>query len=107
MKKLLVAVLITLACACRKNETPLSRIEKGKFEAMYIDLLDSAQTIQSTPGDSSLSPVAQRILQRHGVTQEQFKETMHYYNTDTRKWKEFYLDVTKRIDTRTTNSASP
>lgn len=93
-------------CSCSKKESPTSAIEKEKFESAYIELLDSAQVIQSAPTDSTLSPAAERILKRREVSAAQFKATVRFYNADTKKWKEFYEEVMKRVVERGTKKQS-
>lgn len=106
MKKNLLTILLTVSCSCTTNITPQNVIERKIFVAMYVMLLDSAQVVQSAPGDSTLSPVAMRILKRHEATPEEFKATILFYNSDTRKWKEFYEEVVKTIDERMLKKAN-
>lgn len=100
MNRFLIPILILSTCSCSKEEPRSAVVEKDKFESVYVELLDSAQVIQSAPTDSTLSPVAERILKRHEIPIEQFKATVRFYNADAKKWKEFFEDVVKRIDER-------
>ena len=105
MKRFLILILIFSTYSCSKKEPRTDVIEKERFEEVYVELLDSAQVIQSAPMDSTLSPVAERILDRHEIPIEQFKATVRFYNADAKKWKEFFEDVVKRIDERRNKKA--
>lgn len=97
MKQILIAVILTQFLSCTgKND---NAIDARKFEEMYVELLDSAAVIQASP-DSIVSPVAARILERHGTTAEQFRHTVKVYHADTRRWEEFYRNITKRMEER-------
>jgi hypothetical protein len=103
MKKILA--LLLLLASCSQNQNPASTIASDKFEAIYLELLDSAAIAQPSATDSTLSPTAERILHRHEITVEQFKATVASYNADTRKWKEFYENIVKKYDERSKKPA--
>lgn len=104
MKKILA--LCALLASCSPNQNPAAgTIAPEKFEAIYIELLDSAAIAAPSATDSALSPTAERILQRHEVTIAQFKATVARYNTDTRKWQEFYENVVKKYHERSRRPA--
>lgn len=103
MKK--IFPLTILLASCSHNQNPAGAIAPEKFEAIYIELLDSAAIAQPSSIDSTLSPTAERILQRHEVSIEQYKSTVASYNTDIRKWKVFYDDIVKKFDERSKKPA--
>ncbi len=102
-----VTLLLLITSSCSQKQQAENLIDKEKFEAMYVELLDSAAVAQPASSDSTLSPTAKRILERHEVSIEQFKATVNYYNSDTKEWKEFYEDVVKRIDERSIKKPPP
>jgi hypothetical protein len=93
-------LLAVILCACSKNEPSSETVDRERFESVYIELLDSAQGIRSSPSDSALSPVAEKILRRHEITGEQFRATVRHYNSDAEKWKDFYETIVQRIAKR-------
>ncbi|MBX2991168.1 MAG: DUF4296 domain-containing protein [Bacteroidetes bacterium] len=99
MRQIVTLALLLFLASCSERKSPVSAIDADKFEKIYLELVDSALVIQAQP-DSLVSPVAERILERHEVTAEQFRATVREYNNDTRVWKEFYDNVLLRIDER-------
>ncbi len=83
--------------ACTTQDESKNTIEAEVFEEVYAQLLDSSAVPQQTT-DTTLSPVARRILERNGVSLEQFNATVNYYNADTKKWGEFYTNIVQRFD---------
>ena len=102
-----VTLILLITSSCSQKQQGKSVFEKEKFEAIYVELLDSSAVSQPASSDSTLSPTAKRILERHEVSIEQFKATVNYYNSDTKEWKEFYEDVVKRIDERSIKKPPP
>ena len=102
-----ITLLLLITSSCSQKQQANNIIDKEKFEAMYVELLDSAQVIQSSPADSTLSLIAARILKRHEASPEQFKATVQFYNSDTKRWKEFYENVVTRIDERSIKKTHP
>ncbi len=105
MKNLFILVGLALeglaiACSCNREMQSPEVIDREKFEAIYVELLDSAATSQPATSDSTLSPTAERILKRHNVDILRFRATVQAYNSDTKKWKEFYEDVVNRFEER-------
>jgi hypothetical protein len=100
-----LVVLCGLLAACVQHQDPARTIAPEQFEAVYLELLDSAAIAPPSESDSTVSPTAERILRRHQVTIEQFKATVASYHTDTKKWKEFYANILKKYDERSTMPA--
>lgn len=93
----LIVALTILACACRGDKLPKNLIDKDKFEALYIELLDSAAADKDS-ANVKLKPTAERILERRQVSIDQLKATVNYYNADSKRWKLFYEDVVKKVN---------
>lgn len=91
-------LLMMLVWGCKGEKQPKDMIEKEKFEAIYVELLDSASRVEKDSADVTMSPPAARILKRHQVSVDQLKATVNYYNADTKRWRLFYEDVVKRVN---------
>ncbi len=89
--------LCIVSGACTTHDKSKNTVETEVFEEVYSQLLDSSAVPQQTT-DTTVSPVARRILERNGVSLEQFNATVNYYNDDTKKWGEFYANIVKRFD---------
>ncbi len=94
-------VVMMVAWACRGNKQPKDVIDQEKFESIYVELLDSASTIQPDSLNVPINPTAARILERHQVSLDQLKATVNYYNADTKRWKLFYEEVVKKMNEQT------
>ncbi|MER3525344.1 MAG: hypothetical protein C4326_15200 [Ignavibacteria bacterium] len=102
-----IAILIAGVClaACTKRASQPPVLDQERFAAVYIALMDSSQHIQSSAVDSAAHPVALRILEREGVTLDEFRRTIAYYNADTERWKEFFQFVITKLEERRNQKA--
>lgn len=99
MKTNILALTLFALCSCTQNEPRVGLVDEVKFEKIYLELLDSAKVIQ-VASDSVLSPVAKRILTRHNVTLDDFTFTVKEYQSDPKRWKQFYESISNRLDER-------
>lgn len=98
-------VTIVLAClllaGCRSGPTSEIPLERGKFLAVYCDLLQESLRNRNTGADPRTAMAnADRILEKHGVTRAQFDSTTSWYNADVRRWKYFFDDAAKELEAR-------
>lgn len=104
-----VLALLTLSCS-RSSEEPRI-LDEEEFVNAYVALLDSASTVTTERPDSTLSPVAQRILERQNIRADEFKATVNEYNKNVKRWEAFYAEVVRRIRVRdsleATETATP
>lgn len=102
-----IGILIAATClvACTKRTSPSEALDEERFATVYIALMDSAQLIQSSAVDSAAHPIALRILEREGITLDEFRRTIAYYNADTQRWKAFYQRVIKKLEERRTQKS--
>ncbi len=109
MKKVLAVWLVLLAVVLGCGEGKLAEgvLEREKFSAIYVELMDSAAVIQKDSVAVQITPTTARILNRHQVTIDQLKRTVDYYNADTKTWKLFYEDVTKKVNERSMKNTNP
>ena len=96
---IVVTCLLLAGCHARPtSETPLAR---EKFLAVYCDLLqESLRSKNSNANPQTAMENADRILEKHGVTRAQFDTTTGWYNADVRRWKSFFDDAAKELETR-------
>ncbi|MBI5475067.1 MAG: DUF4296 domain-containing protein [Ignavibacteriae bacterium] len=109
MKRNFVSILSALIClamiaACTAQKDSGKTIPPEQFEEIYIQILDSSTVPQQNP-DSTVSPIAERILKRNGFTPEEFRATLGYYNADTKKWGDFYSNIVRQFDERSRKKA--
>ena len=95
MKKLLTLLAACVTTSCSNQESSTNVIPSEQFEKIYIELLDSTGVNQESASDTTLTPVAERILRRNNVTEAEFRGTVQFYNADTKRWREFYENVTR------------
>lgn len=102
MKKLLTLLAACVITSCSKQESTNNVIPPEQFEKIYVELLDSTAVSKESESDTTLTPVAERILKRNNVTEAEFRATVQFYNADTKRWKEFYENVTRVYTERRT-----
>ena len=76
-------------------------LPREKFVSVYCDLLQEVQRSRNVGTDPATAGnnVAE-VLNRAGVSREEFEETTRWYNVDVQRWKTFYEDVTRELERR-------
>ncbi len=71
-------------------------INEDKFVKIYSDLIIA----QDTAGGNykSNNELKKEVMKRYNVTQEQYKETVTYYNKEPHRWESFFTKVTAYIN---------
>jgi citrate synthase len=88
---LLSSVLMFLiSCGTKSNEKPGSLLSEEKLAAVLteVELLDAVYTLEYQKRDTSRQTMAayyEEVYQRHGVTREQFTESLEWYGKDPEK----------------------
>jgi hypothetical protein len=103
MKKLCIVAALALFWSCANKPQPDDVIDNERFESLYVELLDSASVGPPAISDSTLSPTAERILKRRDVNLKMFRATVRAYQSNPRRWKEFYENVVRRYEQRNEN----
>ena len=89
---LLSGALLFFSCG---GKTPPGVLDHDTFVTVYVALLaadsSASDSVRGTP---------EEIMARHNVTEQEMRATMEVYNADVVRWKEFYADVTKRLEAR-------
>jgi Domain of unknown function (DUF4296) len=87
-----IFLLFSILPGCSNNKV----IEESKFVKIYSDLVIAQDTIANNP--SILNSVKQKIFKRYGVSDEEYRNTIKYYNRNSEKWKDFFIKVTAHIN---------
>lgn len=93
------ALVITAGsfAGCRDETPPLNIIGEEKFVAVYALLLTDAKPGEAKP-DSLAHPGRIALLEREGITEEEFRATLAWYNRNPERWREFYKQVTRHLE---------
>ncbi len=92
IKLTLLVVFSLLFSACDK-EPP---IPEEKFIKVYVDLLVIQDT--TTSSTFSLDSVKTLVFTRHNISDEDYDETINYYNSQPEKWVAFFDSATAYVE---------
>lgn len=99
-----VILAITMA-GCAKEARPANLLDQETLITVYIRLLGEGRRVTAEP-DSVSALRRTAILNEHGVKEEEFKQTIQWYNMEPERWKEFYQEVMRRLETPATRDTS-
>ena len=71
-------------------------IEEGKFLKVYVDLLIVQDT--SSSYQLPLDSVRATVFKRHGITTENYQQTIDHYNSSPEKWEDFFSKATAYVE---------
>jgi Domain of unknown function (DUF4296) len=91
---ILTGITCFVLAACSSDKPAPDIISQDAFVEVYVDLLRTAPTDTS----EARSENARRILGSHGVSPEEFRAAVQYYNTDPEKWKPILDEVVRRLE---------
>lgn len=94
---LLLLSIVLWGCT-QKHQPSEGAIPKDTFIQLYIDLLIAGEMGYLSSNDSTSKKVIDSLYTRYGVTDAQVRMTMEEYNKDLRRWKDFYDEVTRRLE---------
>jgi len=87
-KELIIFPLLILFSSCgNKNEIP-----EEKFIQVYVDLVIAQDTTGATR--DGMDSLKKDIFTKHRITEDQYIATVHYYNEDPDRWKDFFDKAT-------------
>jgi len=95
---ILLATLTVGFAAIVFYTTNVKTIEPETFVKFYVDYL-IAQDSLGTDAVSS-KQIRDRLYKKYSVTDEEYLSTLNYYNSDQKKWAEFFEKVTKLLEER-------
>jgi len=100
--RILSYIMIVLVLpSCGTGGEGREAIKADKFAEVYTTLLEEGIRDRKNGLDSiASSKNATKILEGTGVTQEDFQNTLRWYNSDVRRWRPFLDDVVKRLEER-------
>jgi hypothetical protein len=90
----LVLPLVFLA-GCGGGSPPRGVIPEEEFVGLYLDLLTAAERSNETPPAAITAP-ADSVLKRRGVTLEEYRSTVAWYNRDPESWRSFFAEVIRK-----------
>ena len=94
---IILAATLTLA-SCEKQRHQEKLLETERFTQIYISLLEEGIKLRTLSPDSAHVFDGEAILSTFGVTQEEFRATVRFYNQDLGRWKEFFSAVVKQSE---------
>jgi hypothetical protein len=87
-KLLLLLFLLTFAgCSGRINE--------DKFILVYSDLVIAQDTLKT---NNNLNTIKSSVFRKYNVTEKEYTETLKYYNSDPRKWEDFFNKTISHLE---------
>lgn len=106
MVRFYVILLITTSLLTNCTDEPAPEdhtIPHETFIKLYIDLLIAGESGFLSSSDSLKAQPAKKTIDslytHYGVTERQVRQTIEAYNRNLNQWKEFYEEVTKRLET--------
>ncbi len=97
MKNLFLLTFMVFALfSCKSNYY----IEENQFVNIYADLLIAKEMHRGN--DSAYIRARDSIYNHYNVNQFMVDKTLEYYNSDTKKWKELYEKVIRRLEEQQT-----
>jgi hypothetical protein len=93
---LVILGLAVISCSNRLEGEQVLTPEK--FEEVYVALLEQAVSGKNAPADSAKTFDRDAILNTYGTSKKQYQLTVATYNQEYTKWREFFNEVTKRLD---------
>jgi len=93
---ILTATLTLTSCENQTSQEKL--LEAERFTQIYIALLEEGIKLKNLSPDSAHVFEGEAILSTFSVTQEEFRETVRFYNQDLTRWREFFSAVVKQSE---------
>ena len=96
----MLTITTLLLVSCHRDETVVNSLKEEQFIDVYIALLenDAQSSGQMVGRDTSAHEVPRSILEKMGVSDEEFRATVRSYNAEPGRWREVYEKVTKRLE---------
>jgi hypothetical protein len=101
MRSLFALIPLFFLFSCHTGNSAREVLPREKFVSIYCDLLLEVQRSRNVGTDPSTAEKnVTEVLNRAGVTKEDFEETARWYNSDIQRWKTFSEDVTRELERR-------
>lgn len=87
----LFSLLFFAGCGAKK-------LDEDKFVKVYYDIL----ILQESRGGeiSAMEKIRQEVYQKHGISHEQYQNTLDWYSEDKARWEEFFAALTEYVKER-------
>ena len=98
-------LLLTLGCTGTSSDPQLSKEERSRFQATYVDLLRFYQrhdASQPVPVDS-----LRAICAQNGLDQETYNRAMDWTSRKPKRWRTFYRKVSKALTSQPPAKSAP
>jgi len=99
---ILTGMMSLMLAACASGDPAVSALSQDVFVEVYVDLL------KTSPADTmdAKSENAIRILNSHGVSAEEFRAAVDFYNENPERWKPILDEVVRRLEVEQAPSGS-
>jgi hypothetical protein len=84
-----------LLTGCPGGSHPRGVIPQEEFADLYLDLLAAGEQRFDTSAAAIVVP-ADTVLARRGVTPEEYRKTIAWYNRDPESWRGFFAEVIRK-----------
>lgn len=74
------------------------RLDKEKFILVYYDILLMQESRGGEIGAMEL--IRNEVYKKHGITDEEYRNTLAWYSEDKARWEEFYTGLTEYVKER-------
>jgi hypothetical protein len=92
---LIVTVLLVMSCSEPK---PDDLIGKEDFISLLVEF-ELLRTLQRTEGDSlRTAEITHAVLNRYGITFEQFERSNNYYLSDSEEYRHLYREAVEQLN---------
>ncbi len=105
MNRILIILFFSLAATGCRDDRPGEVLPDAKMRSVLYDLLRADElTAQYVMRDSSWAaldkraPLYQQVFQTHGVTKEQFRKSLDYYETKPAKMKALIESLSVQVE---------
>lgn len=90
---LLIAAAGILFAGCGQK-----RLDREKFILVYYDIL----LLQESRGGEigAMELIRDEVYKKHGITDEQYRNTLAWYSEDKARWEEFFAGLTEYVKER-------
>ena len=92
MKNIFLILFLFLIAACSQNE-----IDPEVMSKTYVDILVAKETFPR--GSDTLAAVTNEIFEKYNISGEKYYSTLKNYETDQKKWDEFFEKSRAYLDT--------
>lgn len=94
----LLLFLLFISNGCNQNRI----IEEEKFIEVYTDIIIASDT--ASEAINSKDQVLKKVLSKYGISLEDYKRTIQYYNQESQQWEKFFTKAAAYLEKKRKNS---